>query len=236
MRVIIADRKPLLRDALAALIRVNMSWADVVTTSSLAEATAGMGLTPFGLLVLEAVQVAGDRLVEAIRLIHPGWRLALLGELPEEASFTTIACDVHWHDGTESAAMLADIPRLLGGRAASAAAASWSAPVAVPVVAVAPAVTVAPTTADPASRGLTRRQQDVLGLLSEGRSTKEIARSLNLGVGTIKAHLDGLYRTLGVHNRTAAVHLARQLPQPEPGNVVRLEPRPLARPAMAAAG
>ena len=226
MRVIIADRKPLLRDALAALIRVNMAWVDVVTTSSLAEATAGMGLTPFGLLILEAQQVANDRLVEAIRLIHPGWRLALLGELQGAEEITTIACDAHWHDGTESAAMLADLPRLLGGRGPSMTPMSWPASVAA----------AAPVAADPGARGLTRRQQDVLGLLSEGRSTKEIARSLNLGVGTIKAHLDGLYRTLGVHNRTAAVHLARQLPQPELGNVVRLEPRPLARPAMAATG
>jgi DNA-binding NarL/FixJ family response regulator len=89
---------------------------------------------------------------------------------------------------------------------------------------------------EPVARGLTRRQQDVLGLLSEGRSTKEIARSLNLGVGTIKAHLDGLYRTLGVHNRTAAVHLARQAARMDAANVVRLEPRPATRAALAAVG
>lgn len=57
----------------------------------------------------------------------------------------------------------------------------------------------------PPARALTRRQQDVLSLLAQGRSTKDIARTLDLGIGTIKAHLDGLYRTLGVHNRVAAV-------------------------------
>jgi Bacterial regulatory proteins, luxR family len=35
-------------------------------------------------------------------------------------------------------------------------------------------------------------------------SNKEIARDLDLAVGTVKVHVAGLYRTLGVKNRTAA--------------------------------
>ena len=53
--------------------------------------------------------------------------------------------------------------------------------------------------------GLTPRQADVLMLLAEGRSTKDIARRLNLGVGTIKVHLAGVYRALGAQNRMEAV-------------------------------
>ena len=55
------------------------------------------------------------------------------------------------------------------------------------------------------AQGFTPRQADVLRLLAEGRSTKDIARRLNLGVGTIKVHLAGVYRVLGARNRTEAV-------------------------------
>jgi DNA-binding NarL/FixJ family response regulator len=41
-------------------------------------------------------------------------------------------------------------------------------------------------------------------LLVQGKSNKEIARSLNLGEGTVKIHLASLFRNLGVNNRSAA--------------------------------
>ena len=53
--------------------------------------------------------------------------------------------------------------------------------------------------------GLTGRQQEVLDLLAQGRSTKDIARRMQLGIGTVKVHLTGVYRALGARNRTEAV-------------------------------
>ena len=43
----------------------------------------------------------------------------------------------------------------------------------------------------------------------EGRSNKEIARTLNLGVGTVKIHVAGLFRKLGVHRRAAVAVAGR---------------------------
>jgi DNA-binding NarL/FixJ family response regulator len=51
----------------------------------------------------------------------------------------------------------------------------------------------------------------VLKLLAEGRSTKDIARTLNLGLGTVKVHLAGVYRALGASNRMEAVVRAGRL-------------------------
>jgi len=51
---------------------------------------------------------------------------------------------------------------------------------------------------------LTSRQLDVLRLIVEGRTNKEIARTLGLGEGTVKAHVAALLRVLGVQNRSAA--------------------------------
>nr|WP_294505508.1 EAL domain-containing protein [uncultured Rhodopila sp.] len=55
---------------------------------------------------------------------------------------------------------------------------------------------------------LSPRQIDVMRLLSEGRSVKEIARQLNLGIGTVKVHLSSAYSALGAHNRVEAVRRA----------------------------
>ena len=58
---------------------------------------------------------------------------------------------------------------------------------------------------------LTRRQIDVLKLVAQGRSNKEIARTLGLAPSTVKTHLENLLQTLGVANRTEAASQARGL-------------------------
>lgn len=63
------------------------------------------------------------------------------------------------------------------------------------------------------TRTLTGRQRDVLRLMAEGRSTKDIARTLDLAVSTIKVHLAGVYRTVGARNRVEALCRAGLLPR-----------------------
>ncbi|MBF0560789.1 MAG: response regulator transcription factor [Alphaproteobacteria bacterium] len=58
---------------------------------------------------------------------------------------------------------------------------------------------------------LTRRQQEVLVLVGEGRSNKEIARHLSLSEGTVKLHVTAILKALGVNNRTRAVVAASQM-------------------------
>jgi DNA-binding NarL/FixJ family response regulator len=58
---------------------------------------------------------------------------------------------------------------------------------------------------------LTPRQREVLALLGEGQSNKEIARVLTLAEGTVKLHVTAILKALGVNNRTRAVVAASQL-------------------------
>ncbi|HZQ84898.1 MAG TPA: response regulator transcription factor [Acidimicrobiales bacterium] len=51
---------------------------------------------------------------------------------------------------------------------------------------------------------LTRRERDVLSLLGEGISNKEIARRLGISERTVKAHLTSAFRRIGVRGRTQA--------------------------------
>jgi DNA-binding NarL/FixJ family response regulator len=52
--------------------------------------------------------------------------------------------------------------------------------------------------------GLTAREREVLGLLAEGRSDKEIADALCISSRTVGAHVTHLLAKLGVETRTAA--------------------------------
>ncbi len=58
------------------------------------------------------------------------------------------------------------------------------------------------------SGSLTQRETDILGLLSEGRSNRDISRALFLSEKTVKAHLAAIFRKLGVTNRTQAAMAA----------------------------
>lgn len=62
-----------------------------------------------------------------------------------------------------------------------------------------------------AGRALTNRQRTVLQLVARSWSNDEIARALLVSKGTVRKHLDNVYRQLGVSSRAAAV--ARAFPE-----------------------
>jgi two-component system, NarL family, nitrate/nitrite response regulator NarL len=55
---------------------------------------------------------------------------------------------------------------------------------------------------------LTDREHQIMCLVSEGLSNKEIGRRLNVSDGTIKVHLHHIYEKLEISNRTALAALA----------------------------
>ena len=57
---------------------------------------------------------------------------------------------------------------------------------------------------------LTKRQTEVLNLIAQGRTNKEIARILDISDATVKSHTMTIFRQLGAENRTQAVHHAQQ--------------------------
>lgn len=58
---------------------------------------------------------------------------------------------------------------------------------------------------------LTPRQREILELLAQGQSNKQIARNCKLSENTIKVHVSAILRTLGLSNRTQAGVLLQQL-------------------------
>ncbi len=59
--------------------------------------------------------------------------------------------------------------------------------------------------------GISNREYEVLELLAQGHSNREIAETLVVSPNTVKSHLGRLYEKLEVSRRTAAIQKARTL-------------------------
>ena len=58
---------------------------------------------------------------------------------------------------------------------------------------------------EPAEFGLSERKSQVLALMASGKSNREIAELLGLSEGTVKVHMTGIFKALGVSSRTQAM-------------------------------
>jgi DNA-binding NarL/FixJ family response regulator len=59
-------------------------------------------------------------------------------------------------------------------------------------------------------QSLTPRQEQILHLLQQGSSNKEIARSLQISHFTVRNHITCIFRTVGVRSRRELQRLAAQ--------------------------
>ena len=55
---------------------------------------------------------------------------------------------------------------------------------------------------------MTTRQREILQLVAEGKSSKEIASLLDLSVKTVESHRGQIMERLGVHDLTGLVRFA----------------------------
>lgn len=58
---------------------------------------------------------------------------------------------------------------------------------------------------------LTERETNVIKLVAQGHSNKEIARTMNISAETVKTHLKKIFEKLGVQQRSQAVQMAQLL-------------------------
>lgn len=61
------------------------------------------------------------------------------------------------------------------------------------------------------AKNLTHRQSQVLDLIAQGKSNKQIAYDMGVSESTVKLHINALLRSLHVSNRTQAVITAQKL-------------------------
>ena len=228
MQVLIADATSLVRTGLIHLLGIELPDSEFFEATEMAEVTAMMEDNCPELLVIDPdlPGCEGEAGLEALREENATLRILVLTSRDDRSAilgFLTCGMNACIVKSMPNEQLLVAVRTILGGgvyaplmltqgHRRSAGAAATPVPVrdlgmtgACPIVALQPVVTTAAGVSGAGLPALTERQKEVLRLLAEGRSTKDIARILELGVGTVKVHLSAVYRTLGAHSRMEAV-------------------------------
>lgn len=203
---LIADDDEYFRMALTAILRERLSFERVVETGSFDEAVERLEdeerLT-LAVFDLSMPGLDGPAALRTIRESFPVERLAVVSASRDRNDILQ-SLEAGAHGFVSKAQgpneLLSALQQILAGTV-------YVSPV---LAELTPGVRSAPGFAAAASHfshngpRLTPRQKDVLRMLVDGKSNKEIARALGLGPGTVKVHMAALFRTLAVTNRAAA--------------------------------
>lgn len=216
LKILIADDHALLRQGMRQLLgdehpEYEFAEADGLDATLDALAAGGADLL---LIDLGMPGMAGAESLRALREAHPATRVAVItGSDDRGTILECLGAGVHGYILKSSSVdeIQRAISTILAGGVYVAPSVTQLDPARAPPPApVVEALAGMPDMQHEIPR-FTHRQLDVLRLLAEGRSTKDIARTLELGPGTVKIHLAAIFRALNAHNRTEAVVLASRL-------------------------
>jgi DNA-binding NarL/FixJ family response regulator len=212
IRILLADDQALFREGLHTLLSVQ-AGLEVVGEAGNGEEAVRLATTLRPDVVLMDLQMPVLDGVAATRQLHvacPACRVIVL---------TTFDDDESVFDGLRAGAMgylLKDTPsaKLVEAIRAAARGESFLEPsVAAKVVAEFTRLSAAPgpAAAQPLAEPLSERELEVLRLVGQGASNKEIAATLYIAEGTAKNHLTNILGKLGVTDRTQAALKAKEL-------------------------
>ncbi|MBC7908384.1 MAG: response regulator transcription factor [Rhodospirillaceae bacterium] len=206
MKVLLADDHALFREGVRLVLESLVDGPlDVVEAcdyiQALAVVRAGADVD-VGLVDLNMPGMDGFSGIEALKRAAPDLHLVVVSasEDPKDVR-RALDCGAHGYitKSSSSAAMLHGIRSVLSGETFIS-----------PGLDV-PLAHSGPSDTEAAKQALTPRQRDVLAMLRQGKSNKEIARDLDLAEITVKLHVTAILRALGVENRTQAAIFAAKM-------------------------
>ncbi|WP_445503251.1 LuxR C-terminal-related transcriptional regulator [Microvirga sp. G4-2] len=209
---LIADDDEYFRLALQTILINRLGFSSVVQAASLDEAVEHLSQKPSKSLAIFDHRIPGIKsaaCLTAVRDCFPNLRLAVVSTSHRKQDIlAALDAGVHGYvPKTISPTQLIEALRLI-----------MDGLIYVPpsVSAITPAsdgvqVLKAVPAKRPPIETLTPRQREVLELLMQGKSNKEIARTLSLGEGTVKVHMAALFRVFGARSRAAVAAAGSQL-------------------------
>jgi DNA-binding NarL/FixJ family response regulator len=209
MRILLVDDHTLVRRGLAYLVSTCVENAEVTEAGSADEAVERLAVQPHDVALVD-IRMPGRDGLELLREIRSSWPslpVIMLSSYDNgeyvKAALAEGAAGYLLKDTTPEDLAQAILVALSG-------AGNVLSPRAVRNLFEGPSIPDESSGAEGSlpDAGLTRRESDVLQLLSQGHSNREIARQLFLSEKTVKAHLAAVFRKLGVTNRTQAAMAA----------------------------
>lgn len=208
MKVLLADDHVLFREGVRLVLESLVDGPlEVVEASDFVQALSsirGNGGVDVGLVDLNMPGMDGFSGIEALRRAAPNIHLVVVSASEQPADVRRAldsGAQGYISKAASSAAMLDAIRQVLSGD-------TFISPgLVIPDGAIGPNG----GDAEAVRQTLTPRQRDVLAMLRQGKSNKEIARDLDLAEITVKLHVTAILRALGVENRTQAAILAAKI-------------------------
>lgn len=208
MRAIIVDDHELIRNALRGVLEGFAEITEISEAGTASRAEQLLADTPTASLVMLDIGLPdhdGLTLLRTIRAKYPSVSVVVLSGMEERSKMT---------DALEAGAA-GFIPKsatqdVMQGALRLILSGGIYVP---PEILSRPANLTPPPIAPSAvaKLGLTARQIDVLQLMMQGKSNKEICRALDIAEPTVKNHVTAILRELGASNRTEAVIAATTL-------------------------
>ena len=210
IRVILADDQSLITESFKVLLETAASDIEVVGTAKDGrEAAALVDREAPGVVLMDVRMpvMDGVHAVDAIHKAHPDVKIIML---------TTFDDDSYVHEAIRAGAvgyLLKDASAaevVCGVRAVSQGQAICPPQLCVYLFqAFSRQWAAVPSARMKRAFGLTRRQQELIPLISQGLTNKEIASHLNLSEQTIKNHIHGIMRRIGVNDRLQVIDQTR---------------------------
>jgi DNA-binding NarL/FixJ family response regulator len=206
VRVLVVDDQRLIRDGIASLLGLQPGVTVVGTAANGQDAVEqAVTLQPDVVLMdVRMPEVDGIAALETIRRRVPACRVVMLTTFDDEEYVVPAM------RAGATGYLLKDLParELAGAVRMAHAGVSQLDPAAAARVAAAltPSTKDEPTTGQP----LTARELDVLRLIAQGATNREIATRLRLSEGTVKNHISRILTRLGLRDRTQAALYARE--------------------------
>ncbi|MCP8937231.1 response regulator transcription factor [Alsobacter sp. SYSU M60028] len=211
---LIADDDAFFRMALSAILTARLGVREVLEAGSLDEAVERLSAHPevtFALFDLAMPGMDSAASLRGVRDCFPKIKVAVVSGSQRRGDILA-ALEAGAHGYVPKSLGVVELPnalrRIMDG-----------------AIFVPPSLAELPAAEKPAAEpgagpacpeGLTPRQRDVLELLVRGLSNKEIARTLDIGEGTVKVHMAALFRGLGVSTRAAAAAVGARLLEAAP--------------------
>jgi DNA-binding NarL/FixJ family response regulator len=192
IKLFIVGEVRLHRDGLARQL-ANNPRLEVIGAAPLGAALEAMRADPADVVLLDCQQLAISEAVESLRQTPGSLKIVAIGV--HEVESEVLACAAAGADGyvrmdagVEDLAMIID--SLMRGELLCS-----------PKVAASLYQTIAAGGVEPGGASLTSRELEIVELVNEGLSNKEISRQLRIETCTAKNHLQNIMQKLGVHRR-----------------------------------
>lgn len=203
-QILLVDDHPLFAEALSTLVERSFPESSVTTSTTLSDAEERLANGDFDLILLD-VQLPGTHGLDGVRHMLDHYPKIPIIVVSGAAKGSDVAQVIEW--GARGF-----LPKTLPSRAlASAIETVANGGTYLPADLLSQMLQHEKEQDDAHLTNLSPRETEILGLLAQGQSNKEIAREIGLQEITVKVHLSSIYRKLDVRNRVeAALHYRRQ--------------------------